>query len=60
MMIKGDLGVWLCFIMGVLVLFGVFDEKYFFYIFDGIYINFSWDEELDSFLYFMVKNYVIF
>ncbi|AAL95477.1 cysteine protease [Fusobacterium nucleatum subsp. nucleatum ATCC 23726] len=57
MMTKGDSGAWLRSTMGALVLFGVPDEKYFPYTLDGIHINPSWDEEPDSFLYSMAKNY---
>src|SRR3712207_7389680 len=43
--------------MGALVLFGVPDEKYFPYTLDGVHVNPNWDQDPDSFLYSMAKNY---
>ncbi len=43
--------------MGALVLFGVPDEKYLPYSLDGKNVNPAWDDEPDSFLYAMAKNY---
>ncbi len=57
MLTEGDSGAWLRSAMGALVLFGVPDEKFFPYTLDGENINPNWDEEPDSFLYAMAKNY---
>ncbi len=57
MLSKGDSGAWLRSAMGALVLFGVPDEKYFPYTIDGVKANPSWNDEPDSFLYAMAKNY---
>ncbi len=57
MLSEGDSGAWLRSTMGALVLFGVPDEKYLPYSLDGKNVNPKWDDEPDSFLYAMAKNY---
>ncbi len=57
MMSEGDSGAWLRSTMGALVLFGVPDERYLPYSLDGVNVNPNWDDEPDSFLYSMAKNY---
>lgn len=57
MLQEGDTGAWLRSTMGALVLFGIPDEKYLPYSLDGETVNPNWDEEPDSFLYSMAKNY---
>ena len=57
MLSVGDSGAWLRSAMGALVLFGVPDEKYFPYTFDGTNVNPNWDSEPDAFLYSLAHHY---
>ena len=57
MLTVGDSGAWLRSAMGALVLFGVPDEKYFPYTFDGANVNPNWDSEPDAFLYSLAHHY---
>ena len=57
MLSTGDSGAWLRSAMGALVLFGVPDEKYFPYTFDGETVNPDWDSEPDAFLYSLANHY---
>lgn len=57
MLSTGDSGAWLRSAMGALVLFGVPDEKYFPYTFDGENVNPDWDIEPDAFLYSLANHY---
>ncbi|OGU38411.1 MAG: cysteine protease [Ignavibacteria bacterium GWB2_35_12] len=57
MQLSGDTGAWLRNAMSALVLFGVPNEKYLPYSFDGKFVNPNWDNEPNAFLYSLANNY---